>query len=144
MVGHSEPPWPELCPSHPQAPAGPLSGAPRMCLSGGGGCWSDWRLDRGHEPGCGCSLCPQDDLKITHHADNTLRSFCKWQKSINMKGDAHPLHHDTAILLTRCHQPRGVQGPGGAGPRPEWELPEPQDGAAGPRGAVWGQFTGFG
>uniref|UniRef100_A0A8C0KUZ2 A disintegrin and metalloproteinase with thrombospondin motifs 7 n=1 Tax=Canis lupus dingo TaxID=286419 RepID=A0A8C0KUZ2_CANLU len=43
----------------------------------------------------------EDDLKITHHADNTLRSFCKWQKSINMKGDAHPLHHDTAILLTR-------------------------------------------
>uniref|UniRef100_A0A8C4M8G9 A disintegrin and metalloproteinase with thrombospondin motifs 7 n=1 Tax=Equus asinus asinus TaxID=83772 RepID=A0A8C4M8G9_EQUAS len=43
----------------------------------------------------------EKDLKITHHADNTLRSFCKWQKSINMKGDAHPLHHDTAILLTR-------------------------------------------
>ncbi|XP_070631398.1 A disintegrin and metalloproteinase with thrombospondin motifs 7 isoform X2 [Bos indicus] len=43
----------------------------------------------------------EEDLKISHHADNTLRSFCKWQKSINMKGDAHPLHHDTAILLTR-------------------------------------------
>uniref|UniRef100_A0A8C8Z658 A disintegrin and metalloproteinase with thrombospondin motifs 7 n=1 Tax=Prolemur simus TaxID=1328070 RepID=A0A8C8Z658_PROSS len=43
----------------------------------------------------------EDDLKVTHHADNTLRSFCKWQKSINMKGDAHPLHHDTAVLLTR-------------------------------------------
>lgn len=43
----------------------------------------------------------EEDLKITHHADNTLRSFCKWQKSINMKGDSHPLHHDTAILLTR-------------------------------------------
>ncbi|XP_073083374.1 A disintegrin and metalloproteinase with thrombospondin motifs 7 isoform X1 [Manis javanica] len=43
----------------------------------------------------------EEDLKITHHADNTLRSFCKWQKSVNMKGDAHPLHHDTAILLTR-------------------------------------------
>ncbi|KAM9183659.1 A disintegrin and metalloproteinase with thrombospondin motifs 7 [Dugong dugon] len=43
----------------------------------------------------------EEDLKITHHADNTLTSFCKWQKSINMKGDAHPLHHDTAILLTR-------------------------------------------
>ncbi|XP_032955861.1 A disintegrin and metalloproteinase with thrombospondin motifs 7 [Rhinolophus ferrumequinum] len=43
----------------------------------------------------------EDDLKITHHADNTLRSFCKWQKSVNMKGDSHPLHHDTAILLTR-------------------------------------------
>ncbi|KAH0513808.1 A disintegrin and metalloproteinase with thrombospondin motifs 7 [Microtus ochrogaster] len=43
----------------------------------------------------------EKDLKITHHADNTLRSFCKWQKSINTKGDAHPQHHDTAILLTR-------------------------------------------
>ncbi|XP_015335838.1 A disintegrin and metalloproteinase with thrombospondin motifs 7 [Marmota marmota marmota] len=43
----------------------------------------------------------EEDLKITHHADNTLRSFCKWQKSLNMKGDSHPLHHDTAILLTR-------------------------------------------
>ncbi|XP_006888427.1 PREDICTED: A disintegrin and metalloproteinase with thrombospondin motifs 7 [Elephantulus edwardii] len=43
----------------------------------------------------------QEDLKITHHADNTLRSFCKWQKNINMKGDTHPLHHDAAILLTR-------------------------------------------
>ncbi|XP_039072725.1 A disintegrin and metalloproteinase with thrombospondin motifs 7 [Hyaena hyaena] len=43
----------------------------------------------------------EEDLKVTHHADNTLRSFCKWQKSINMKGDAHPLHHDAAILLTR-------------------------------------------
>ncbi|XP_005393493.2 PREDICTED: A disintegrin and metalloproteinase with thrombospondin motifs 7 isoform X5 [Chinchilla lanigera] len=43
----------------------------------------------------------EKDLKITHHADNTLRSFCKWQKNINMKGDAHPQHHDTAILLTR-------------------------------------------
>ncbi|KAK2087931.1 A disintegrin and metalloproteinase with thrombospondin motifs 7 [Saguinus oedipus] len=43
----------------------------------------------------------EEDLKITHHADNTLKSFCKWQKSINMKGDAHPLYHDTTILLTR-------------------------------------------
>ncbi|XP_007432084.2 A disintegrin and metalloproteinase with thrombospondin motifs 7 [Python bivittatus] len=43
----------------------------------------------------------EEDLKIGHHADNTLRSFCKWQKAINPKGDAHPLHHDVAILLTR-------------------------------------------
>ncbi|XP_021494389.1 A disintegrin and metalloproteinase with thrombospondin motifs 7 [Meriones unguiculatus] len=43
----------------------------------------------------------EEDLKITHHADNTLRNFCKWQKNINMKGDSHPQHHDTAILLTR-------------------------------------------
>ncbi|XP_054858791.1 A disintegrin and metalloproteinase with thrombospondin motifs 7 isoform X2 [Eublepharis macularius] len=43
----------------------------------------------------------EEDLKITHHADNTLRSFCKWQKAINVKGDTHPLHHDIAVLLTR-------------------------------------------
>lgn len=43
----------------------------------------------------------EDDLKITHHADNSLNSFCKWQKKLNMKGDDHPLHHDVAVLLTR-------------------------------------------
>ncbi|NXS33699.1 ATS7 metalloproteinase, partial [Pomatostomus ruficeps] len=43
----------------------------------------------------------EEELKISHHADNTLRSFCKWQKSINVKGDSHPLHHDVAVLLTR-------------------------------------------
>ncbi|KAK7912482.1 hypothetical protein WMY93_012693 [Mugilogobius chulae] len=42
-----------------------------------------------------------DDLKITHHADQSLNSFCKWQKGLNMKGDDHPLHHDVAVLLTR-------------------------------------------
>ncbi|KAK3096440.1 hypothetical protein FSP39_000163 [Pinctada imbricata] len=43
----------------------------------------------------------QDDLKITHHADKTLRSFCRWQKSINIKDEDHPNHHDVAVLLTR-------------------------------------------
>uniref|UniRef100_A0A671V688 ADAM metallopeptidase with thrombospondin type 1 motif 7 n=1 Tax=Sparus aurata TaxID=8175 RepID=A0A671V688_SPAAU len=43
----------------------------------------------------------EDDLKITHHADNSLSSFCKWQKKLNMKGDEHPLHHDVSVLLTR-------------------------------------------
>uniref|UniRef100_A0A8D3D0H6 A disintegrin and metalloproteinase with thrombospondin motifs 7 n=1 Tax=Scophthalmus maximus TaxID=52904 RepID=A0A8D3D0H6_SCOMX len=43
----------------------------------------------------------EDELKITHHADNSLNSFCKWQKKLNMKGDEHPLHHDVAVLLTR-------------------------------------------
>ncbi|XP_030045681.1 A disintegrin and metalloproteinase with thrombospondin motifs 7 isoform X2 [Microcaecilia unicolor] len=43
----------------------------------------------------------EEDLKISHHADNTLKSFCKWQKSINPKGDAHPTHHDVAVLITR-------------------------------------------
>uniref|UniRef100_A0AAR2IS03 A disintegrin-like and metallopeptidase (reprolysin type) with thrombospondin type 1 motif, 7 n=1 Tax=Pygocentrus nattereri TaxID=42514 RepID=A0AAR2IS03_PYGNA len=43
----------------------------------------------------------EEDLKITHHADNSLNSFCKWQKHLNMKGDDHPVHHDVAVLLTR-------------------------------------------
>uniref|UniRef100_A0A3B3ZM05 Peptidase M12B domain-containing protein n=1 Tax=Periophthalmus magnuspinnatus TaxID=409849 RepID=A0A3B3ZM05_9GOBI len=43
----------------------------------------------------------EEDLKITHHADNSLNSFCKWQKGLNLKGDEHPLHHDVAVLLTR-------------------------------------------
>nr|XP_019955083.1 PREDICTED: A disintegrin and metalloproteinase with thrombospondin motifs 7 [Paralichthys olivaceus] len=42
----------------------------------------------------------EDELKITHHADNSLNSFCKWQKKLNMK-DEHPLHHDVAVLITR-------------------------------------------
>lgn len=53
---------------------------------------------------CLCALIAcggQDDLKITHHADNSLHSFCKWQKKLNMKGDDHPLHHDVSVLLTR-------------------------------------------
>ncbi|XP_076011872.1 A disintegrin and metalloproteinase with thrombospondin motifs 7 [Genypterus blacodes] len=43
----------------------------------------------------------EEDLKITHHADSSLNSFCKWQKRLNMKGDEHPQHHDVAVLLTR-------------------------------------------
>ncbi|XP_067311825.1 A disintegrin and metalloproteinase with thrombospondin motifs 7 [Pseudorasbora parva] len=43
----------------------------------------------------------EEDLKITHHADNSLNSFCKWQKGINMKDDDHPIHHDVAVLITR-------------------------------------------
>uniref|UniRef100_A0A8C1UT84 ADAM metallopeptidase with thrombospondin type 1 motif 7 n=1 Tax=Cyprinus carpio TaxID=7962 RepID=A0A8C1UT84_CYPCA len=43
----------------------------------------------------------EEDLKITHHADNSLNSFCKWQKGINMKDDDHPVHHDVAVLITR-------------------------------------------
>ncbi|CAH2296534.1 A disintegrin and metallo ase with thrombospondin motifs 12 [Pelobates cultripes] len=43
----------------------------------------------------------EEGLKIVHHADHTLASFCKWQKSINPKSDVHPAHHDVAVLLTR-------------------------------------------
>uniref|UniRef100_A0A8C9TEM6 ADAM metallopeptidase with thrombospondin type 1 motif 7 n=1 Tax=Scleropages formosus TaxID=113540 RepID=A0A8C9TEM6_SCLFO len=41
------------------------------------------------------------DLKISHHADHSLSSFCKWQKRLNVKGDENPVHHDVAVLLTR-------------------------------------------
>ncbi|KAK7115625.1 hypothetical protein V1264_001461 [Littorina saxatilis] len=44
---------------------------------------------------------PDEELQITHHADKTLRSFCKWQKSVNFRDDDHPNHHDVALLLTR-------------------------------------------
>lgn len=43
----------------------------------------------------------QEDLVITHHADKSLRSFCKWQMNMNFKDDDHPNHHDIAILLTK-------------------------------------------
>uniref|UniRef100_A0A0P5WCA6 A disintegrin and metalloproteinase with thrombospondin motifs n=3 Tax=Daphnia magna TaxID=35525 RepID=A0A0P5WCA6_9CRUS len=43
----------------------------------------------------------EDGLDISHHADNTLKSFCKWQATINPETDDHPNHHDVAILLTR-------------------------------------------
>ncbi|KAG8200338.1 hypothetical protein JTE90_028520 [Oedothorax gibbosus] len=42
-----------------------------------------------------------EELVISPHADDTLRSFCRWQKFVNPKDDAHPNHHDVAILLTR-------------------------------------------
>ncbi|XP_067874310.1 A disintegrin and metalloproteinase with thrombospondin motifs 7-like isoform X2 [Heterodontus francisci] len=53
----------------------------------------------------------EEDLKITHHADNTLTSFCKWQKTINIKGDSHPTHHDVALLLTRKDICAGMNRP---------------------------------
>ncbi|KAJ7994680.1 hypothetical protein DPEC_G00251990 [Dallia pectoralis] len=43
----------------------------------------------------------EEDLKITHHADNSLNSFCKWQKRLNVKGEEHAVHHDVAVLITR-------------------------------------------
>eukprot|EP00071_Canis_lupus_P040101 XP_022273658.1 A disintegrin and metalloproteinase with thrombospondin motifs 12 isoform X2 [Canis lupus familiaris] len=42
----------------------------------------------------------EQGLKIVHHAEKTLSSFCKWQKSINPKSDLNPAHHDVAVLLT--------------------------------------------
>ncbi|KAK2146183.1 hypothetical protein LSH36_626g04010 [Paralvinella palmiformis] len=39
-------------------------------------------------------------LEVSHHAEKTLNSFCKWQKELNPPAD-HPNHHDVAVLLTR-------------------------------------------
>ena len=52
----------------------------------------------------------QPNLEITHHADRSLESFCRWQQSINppVEGsvDIEPedlgiAHHDNAVLITR-------------------------------------------
>ncbi|XP_070542487.1 LOW QUALITY PROTEIN: A disintegrin and metalloproteinase with thrombospondin motifs 7-like [Ptychodera flava] len=45
----------------------------------------------------------EKDLEITHHADSTLKSFCRWQNMINPTDESHPNHHDVAILLTRVN-----------------------------------------
>uniref|UniRef100_A0AAV2ITM3 Peptidase M12B domain-containing protein n=1 Tax=Knipowitschia caucasica TaxID=637954 RepID=A0AAV2ITM3_KNICA len=50
----------------------------------------------------------QPNLEINHHADKSLDSFCKWQKSIlshHSSGNNIPengmAHHDNAVLITR-------------------------------------------
>ncbi|KAM8873418.1 A disintegrin and metalloproteinase with thrombospondin motifs 6 isoform 2-T2 [Synchiropus picturatus] len=50
----------------------------------------------------------QPNLEINHHADKSLDSFCKWQKSIlshHGEGNSIPengmAHHDNAVLITR-------------------------------------------
>lgn len=57
-----------------------------------------------------CVLCflLQPNLEINHHADKSLDSFCKWQKSIlshHSDGNSIPengmAHHDNAVLITR-------------------------------------------
>ncbi|XP_048360297.1 A disintegrin and metalloproteinase with thrombospondin motifs 12 [Sphaerodactylus townsendi] len=53
----------------------------------------------------------EQGLKIVHHADKTLASFCKWQKNINPKSDANALHHDVAVLLTRKDICAGMNHP---------------------------------
>ncbi|XP_021935392.1 A disintegrin and metalloproteinase with thrombospondin motifs 12-like [Zootermopsis nevadensis] len=41
------------------------------------------------------------DLHINQDADKTLKSFCKWQASVNPQDVTHPNHHDIAVMLTR-------------------------------------------
>ncbi|CAL4068988.1 unnamed protein product, partial [Meganyctiphanes norvegica] len=43
----------------------------------------------------------EEELDISHNADNTLRSFCKWQHMVNPSDENHPNHHDVAVLITR-------------------------------------------
>ncbi|KAJ8262663.1 hypothetical protein COCON_G00151200 [Conger conger] len=50
-------------------------------------------------------------LKIMHHADTTLNSFCAWQKNINPQSDTHPAHHDVAVLITRKDICAGLNRP---------------------------------
>ncbi|XP_035291520.1 A disintegrin and metalloproteinase with thrombospondin motifs 12 [Anguilla anguilla] len=50
-------------------------------------------------------------LKIMHHADTTLSSFCSWQKNINPQSDSHPAHHDVAVLVTRKDICAGLNQP---------------------------------
>ncbi|XP_067377923.1 A disintegrin and metalloproteinase with thrombospondin motifs 12 isoform X2 [Channa argus] len=50
-------------------------------------------------------------LKIVHHADNTLASFCAWQKNLNPQSDTHPAHHDLAVLVTRKDICAGMNQP---------------------------------
>uniref|UniRef100_U3JHF9 ADAM metallopeptidase with thrombospondin type 1 motif 12 n=1 Tax=Ficedula albicollis TaxID=59894 RepID=U3JHF9_FICAL len=56
-------------------------------------------------------LFEEQGLKIVHHADKTLASFCKWQKSVNPKSDVNPTHHDVAVLLTRKDICAGMNRP---------------------------------
>ncbi|XP_078407889.1 A disintegrin and metalloproteinase with thrombospondin motifs 12-like [Cetorhinus maximus] len=53
----------------------------------------------------------EKELKIVHHADHTLSSFCKWQKNVNPKSDSTPNHHDVAVLLTRMDLCAGMNRP---------------------------------
>ncbi|XP_046872442.1 A disintegrin and metalloproteinase with thrombospondin motifs 12-like [Hypomesus transpacificus] len=50
-------------------------------------------------------------LKIVHHADTTLSSFCAWQKGLNPQSDTHPAHHDVAVLVTRKDICAGMDKP---------------------------------
>uniref|UniRef100_A0A8C0P5N1 ADAM metallopeptidase with thrombospondin type 1 motif 20 n=1 Tax=Canis lupus familiaris TaxID=9615 RepID=A0A8C0P5N1_CANLF len=43
----------------------------------------------------------QEGPVISYNAATTLRNFCLWQQTQNVLDDAHPSHHDTAVLITR-------------------------------------------
>ncbi|KAI5158822.1 A Disintegrin And Metalloproteinase With Thrombospondin Motifs 20 [Manis pentadactyla] len=43
----------------------------------------------------------QEGPVISFNAATTLHNFCLWQQTQNVLDDAHPAHHDTAVLITR-------------------------------------------
>ncbi|XP_060695933.1 A disintegrin and metalloproteinase with thrombospondin motifs 20-like isoform X1 [Hemiscyllium ocellatum] len=43
----------------------------------------------------------QEGPSISFNAATTLHNFCVWQQTHNILDDAHPSHHDTAVLITR-------------------------------------------
>ncbi|XP_075786355.1 A disintegrin and metalloproteinase with thrombospondin motifs 20 isoform X3 [Pelodiscus sinensis] len=43
----------------------------------------------------------QEGPTVSFNAATTLRNFCLWQQTQNILDDAHPSHHDTAVLITR-------------------------------------------
>uniref|UniRef100_A0A8C6WWM1 ADAM metallopeptidase with thrombospondin type 1 motif 20 n=1 Tax=Neogobius melanostomus TaxID=47308 RepID=A0A8C6WWM1_9GOBI len=43
----------------------------------------------------------QEGPTVSFNAATTLQNFCVWQHSQNVQDDSHPLHHDTALLITR-------------------------------------------
>ncbi|XP_073078437.1 A disintegrin and metalloproteinase with thrombospondin motifs 20 isoform X4 [Manis javanica] len=43
----------------------------------------------------------QEGPVISFNAATTLHNFCLWQQTQNVPDDAHPAHHDTAVLITR-------------------------------------------
>lgn len=56
----------------------------------------------------GAFLLLQPNLEINHHADKSLDSFCKWQRTVlshHSGGNSIPengmAHHDNAVLITR-------------------------------------------
>lgn len=53
----------------------------------------------------------EESLNITHHADNTLNNFCRWQQDLNDPLDSNPSHHDTALLFTRKDICLGINKP---------------------------------
>ncbi|KAI8489398.1 A disintegrin and metalloproteinase with thrombospondin motifs 15 [Branchiostoma belcheri] len=67
-------------------------------------CSGDKVIPARERPGClhvRSLAARQRQTPVTGNAASTLRNFCSWQQQQNTADDAHPAHHDTAVLLTR-------------------------------------------